>query len=120
MKRILLDHFDVVSLKPKDSFSGTSTSKAVDLIMNLLNGYTGIGSVLIRLDKEILLGWLFNGIEAEVMQRGEDWKSGKIYVSIQFIPDEDEAELNEADKPQKVLPPSPLDDLRNQLRQANK
>lgn len=68
--------------------------------------------------------WLSKGVEAEVLQTEKGWRTGKVRVSIEFIPDEEEeeeveVEVSDEASPQKALPPSPLDDLRQKLESSN-
>lgn len=44
--------------------------------------------------------WLKNGVSAKVLVAGKLWRKGKVKLSIEFIPDENEQEK------------SPLDDFR--------
>ncbi|HIK27971.1 MAG: hypothetical protein N3E45_17070 [Oscillatoriaceae bacterium SKW80] len=126
-KRILLNAFDVVCLKTDESFSCTHTSKVIDLVNSLIRGY-GLASSYQRgwcnISDDLRKQWLFLGVEAQVLQSGKEWRRGKLCVSIQFIPDDDddyeeEEEEEVEESAPKALPPSPLDDLRQQLKDLN-
>lgn len=125
MKRILLHPLDVVSIESSESFGCTPTSKVAELVKSLLRGYRlayknlSVND-LCNLSDILVEKWLIEGVEAEVLQLEKGWKTGKLRISIEFIPDEEEEEVevevsNEA-SPQKALPPSPLDDLRQKVQ----
>jgi len=46
-----------------------------------------------------------DGIDCKILKPGKGWQKGKIRLTLEFIPD------------QPIIPPSPLDDLRKQIKQ---
>jgi len=124
MKRILLHPGDVVSIESSESFGCTPTSKVVELLKSLLWGYrvarNNTSYNLCNLSDNLTKKWLLEGVEAEVLQTEKGWRTGKLCVSIEFIPDEEEeeveVEVSDEASPQKALPPSPLDDLRQKVQ----
>ncbi len=56
--------------------------------------------------------WCNEGMKCEVLTcDGKGWQTGKVRLTLEFIPDEPEVEEISASN-QLSLPPSPLDDLR--------
>jgi hypothetical protein len=123
MESFNLDSDDVISMKDSESFLGFSTFKTLEMMVRL------VSRDVRQLNQKTLLEWLDEGVSCEVLKTsGGGWQSGKVRISLEFIPDkpeDDEDELQEEDESQEavLLPPakpeSPLDDLRTELNLNN-
>jgi hypothetical protein len=107
-----LDENDVISVNP-DNFHTLDVHKTLTAmeLREAIKDYVGA-------DDTDMEGKLFAaGMEARVIRPGDGWKNGKIRVAIEFCPDEPEVRKtivnNNLGGIQEV---SPLDDLRNQLK----
>ena len=92
-----LHHRDVVSIDPKnfDNLDVSNTFKVVQLL-EVIKEYIGSHTQEAHLfDK---------GVDAEVLRLGaKDWQKGKVRITLEFCPDE---------------PESPLEDIRQRLKEA--
>lgn len=91
-----LDHNDVLFVNPEDlgELEMSKTLKVIELI-EAIEQYIGASQ------EEAT--W----IDCEVLQQGKRWKKGKIRLTFEFCPEEPSE------------PPSPLDDIRKQLKEAD-
>ncbi len=104
-----LDRHDVISVDGGKTLLGAKTFTVSEIAKYLGDKYI-----------ESRQEW-FNdkGVECYVLQELKGWTKGRARITVEFIPDEDEVEAKELDQPQKALPPSPLDDLRQQVNGLN-
>ena len=109
-----LSRDDVVSINKQLSFVGASTftveeaaNRLAEFVLNRANISTDV--------------WTGNGVKCRVLQVGNGrWKEGRVRISLEFIPDEEEIEVeqeaeliaSEETVPLKQL--SPLDEFRQQ------
>ncbi|GAB4290747.1 MAG: hypothetical protein Fur0025_25720 [Oscillatoriaceae cyanobacterium] len=72
-------------------------------------------------------GWFDDGVECKVLKPGAKWQKGKIRITLEFTPDEDEEVLEETETPAaETNPPvqpatqetTALDEIRRQLTQT--
>jgi hypothetical protein len=109
---ILLTSDDVIGIDP-ENFEGSKVFKTItpDEIRELMKRM--IGS-----NKETIL--FTEGMEAKVLRPGDGWKTGKIKLSIEFCPNEPEIKETEvSNNTQSNTENSPLDDLREQLKNVS-
>ncbi len=78
---------DVVSMDEDKSIVG-STFKVKEMLLSLADR---------SINDDFITQWIGTGVECEVLISGQDWRKGKVRISLEFIPDQ---------------PLSPLDDLR--------
>lgn len=112
-KPVKLDFFDVVSVPKAKSLLGASTFKVMEVAGYLAAKVYGENGAIWK-------EWSDTGVECEVLKMdGYGWQKGKVRISLEFIPDEEE-EILEANLEEESilpkLPESPLDDLRTQLK----
>lgn len=73
---------------------------------------TFTGEELLKTLKEIFnpreeeYGFFENGIKCKILKPGKNWQKGKIRITLEFCPDE------------PTQAPSPLDDLRKQMKET--
>ncbi|XWK88200.1 MAG: KGK domain-containing protein [Phormidium sp.] len=67
-----------------------------------------IENILGNEEDKIRKKWEIEGVRCEVLKPGGDWQKGKVRmkITLEFCPDE------------PTQPPSPLDDLRKQIKQT--
>jgi hypothetical protein len=115
-KPVKLDFFDVVSAPKSKSPVGASTFKVMEVASYFV-------TKVYHENSDTWNEWLDTGVECEVLKMdGHGWQKGKVRISLEFIPDEEEQEeeILEANLEEESIPPklpqSPLDDLRTQLK----
>lgn len=67
-----------------------------------------------------LKAWFYEGVKCEILTPGKNWRTGRVRLSLEFLPDEPEIEetpANNGTKNQETE--SPLDDLRQMMNQEN-
>ncbi len=110
-----LDRDDVVNIQKNLSFVGASTftvEEAVDALANFVLAKANIATSV----------WTGDGVQCRVLQVGNGrWKEGRVRISLEFIPDEEEIEeqaqlIEEIEPGEGVLLKqlSPLDEFRQQ------
>jgi hypothetical protein len=115
-KPVKLDFFDVVSVPKAKSLMNASTFKVMEVASYLAK------QLYSNENSQPYQEWSNTGVECEVLKMdGNGWKKGKVRISLEFIPDEEEEEeILEANLEEESIPPklpeSPLDDLRTQLK----
>ena len=116
-KPVKLNFFDVVSVPKSKSLMNASTFKVMEMSVSLTNKLSK------EFHTEVLKEWSDTGVECEVLKMdGYGWQKGRVRISLEFIPDEEEQEeeILEANLEEESIPPklpqSPLDDLRTQLK----
>ncbi|MFB2875894.1 KGK domain-containing protein [Floridanema aerugineum] len=87
---------DIVSGITEKILGGRRTFTAEDLLKSLKE----------YLSTEGYKGFFENGIDCKILKPGKNWQKGKIRITLEFCPDE------------QTQPPSPLDDLRKQLKET--
>ncbi len=92
-KSILLSENDVLSVKGEDNIVLTHHTYKVS---ELVNG------IMQRIDHYKQERWCKQGVDCEVLVPNKTWQKGKVKISIEFIPDQENS-------------PSPLDDVRKNL-----
>ncbi|BAZ02258.1 hypothetical protein NIES37_62700 [Tolypothrix tenuis PCC 7101] len=104
MNKVNLTDDDVVSMSEDASFTKSSTSTARELM-------SALEELLCNSDLNITVvsSWADGiGVDCKVIQaKGGGWKTGKVRLQIEFIPDQPATPVNRDF--------SPLDDLRNNL-----
>ncbi len=108
MTHIFLNDDDVISIDPGQNFAKTSTSKIKEVKYSLITEWLkGLGN------------WVGEeGVRCQVLLANRiGWHKGKVRLRIEFIPDNpsDFIDKSDVDKP-LVADPSPLDDLRSDLK----
>jgi len=76
----ILNFDDVITIQPKWNYMGCPTFKAAELVQKLANHVTR------SVDDQ--QEWFFDGVECEVLSPKQDWRKGKIKITIEFIPEE--------------------------------
>jgi hypothetical protein len=114
-KLIPLDFGDVVSVNSDESFARTTTSTVGEMIRALVYAYRQ----RYNLGDSVFEKWITQGIECDVLQVGKQWQKGRLCIKVEFIPDEVEPENTEPVTPPQEIPESPLDDLRQHLKELN-
>jgi hypothetical protein len=106
MSEILLNDDDVISMEPGQNFTKTSTSKIREVRNSLISDWLkGLGN------------WLGDGVKCEVLlAQKTGWHKGKIRLRIEFVPNSPEDFTKPAPDTDSVFTPSPLDDLRTDLK----
>lgn len=101
---IFLTDGDVVSMSIDQSFTKTTTAKVSEIKQALLKSWL----------PDSHSRWIGNGASCEVLlTEGGGWRKGRIRFRVEFIPDIPPAPTGI----QYILPSSPLDDLRSQLKE---
>ncbi|MGI8502055.1 MAG: KGK domain-containing protein [Hassallia sp.] len=111
---------DVVTVSKQLSFVGASTFTVEEAGAKLADFVENRASIAAQV-------WKGDGVRCRVLQVGDGrWKEGKVRISLEFIPDEEEivleqqAELVEEMEPKETLPlkqlESPLDEFRVKRR----
>jgi hypothetical protein len=111
MDRIILGDNDVISIQKDKSPVTALTFKANEIHIYLRDKISkDVGA-------ETASNWVFEGLPCEVMTEDKaGWQSGKIWVSLEFMPDnKKENDKEMTTEPTKATPESPLDDLRAEL-----
>lgn len=91
-----LNRDDVVSVGSDETYLVSHTTFKVAELLKLMRDSTA------RSERQ--KGWFGEGIDCEILKPGaKSWQKGKVRVILEFCPDE---------------PESPLDDIRQQLKQA--
>jgi hypothetical protein len=115
-KPVKLDFLDVVSVPKSKSPIDASTFKVMEVASCLAAKVYGLNSATWK-------EWSDTGVECEVLKMdGYGWQKGRVRISLEFIPDEEEQEeeILEANLEEESitpkLPESPLDDLRTKLK----
>jgi hypothetical protein len=105
-----LDENDVISVNPEsfDRLDVSKTLTAIELI-EAIKDYMGSDDTEAKL--------FTAGMDVKVLRPGDGWKKGKIRVGIEFCPDETKINTTIVNNNLGLTPAaSPLDDLRNQLK----
>jgi KGK domain len=111
-----LSLFDVVSMDKDKSPIAAATFKVIEATSSIAYRVKLDTNGKNMLSSESIKGWGWQGVDCQVLQMdGEGWKKGKIRLSLFFIPDEEEEEIQDAKVAQGSSPVSPLDDLREKL-----
>jgi hypothetical protein len=104
-----LDRDDVVTVQKNLSFLGASTftvEEAGDKLAEFVEQRANIAAKV----------WKGDGIRCRVLQVNGQWKEGRVRISLEFIPDEEEgeqeAELIEPEEGVSLKQLSPLDEFR--------
>jgi hypothetical protein len=64
--------------------------------------------------------WFRDAVECEILTPGKNWRTGRVRLSLEFLPDKLEIEETPANNETKNKEPeSPLDDLRQMMNQEN-
>jgi hypothetical protein len=112
---VSLNKDDVVTVEKKLSFLGASTFTVEEAGGKLAEFVESRANIAAKV-------WMGDGVRCRVLQVGSGgWKEGRVRISLEFIPDEEEveqeAELVEETEPEKTVPLkqlSPLDEFRQQ------
>ncbi|MCV3216021.1 hypothetical protein OGM63_21335 [Plectonema radiosum NIES-515] len=110
-----LDKDDVVTVQKNLSFLGASTFTVEEAGNKLAEFVENRANIAAQV-------WKGDGIRCRVLKVGNgQWKEGRVRISLEFIPDEEEieqeAELIKEIEPEEVVPLkelSPLDEFRQQ------
>ncbi len=124
-KPVKLDLLDVVSVPETKRLIDASTFKVIEMSVRLARMSEHLRKGLFgEFNDQLLKEWSDTGVECEVLKMdGRSWQKGKVRISLEFIPDEEDEEILETNLEEESiankLPGSRLDDLRTQLKIIN-